>query len=156
MQSTKSFNLQKPDYNNIVDVMVLNQNFDRIDQGLTLNCGYSTGGNNTYELTIADIENLTEEDIAEVISSWTKIPVKKLTQDENEKLRNENVELRSQIDFINTLPQEQLNDLVTLSLELEGTKGQYENAIKAANVAKEKYEEAMKDIIDLKKRYSYK
>lgn len=31
---------------------------------------------------------LTEEDIAEVISSWTRIPVKKLTQDENEKLKN--------------------------------------------------------------------
>lgn len=77
-------------------------------------------------------------------------------EDENEKLRNENAELRSQVDFISTLPQEQLNDLVTLSLELEGTKGQYENAIKAAHFAKEKYEEAMKDIIELKKRYSYK
>ena len=77
-------------------------------------------------------------------------------EDENEKLRNENVELRSQIDFINTLPQEQLNDLVTLSLELEGTKSQYENAIKAACVAKEKYEEALKGIVELKKRYSYK
>ena len=32
--------------------------------------------------------NLTEEDIAEVISSWTKIPVQKLTQDENDKLKN--------------------------------------------------------------------
>ena len=32
--------------------------------------------------------NLTDEDIAEVISNWTKIPVKKLTQDENEKLMN--------------------------------------------------------------------
>ncbi len=35
-----------------------------------------------------EIITLTEEDIAEVISSWTRIPVKKLTQDENEKLRN--------------------------------------------------------------------
>ena len=49
MQSTKSFNLQKPDYNNIVDVMILNQNFNRIDQGLTLNCGYSTGVTNSYK-----------------------------------------------------------------------------------------------------------
>ena len=32
--------------------------------------------------------NLTEEDIAEVISSWTRIPVQKLTQDENDKLKN--------------------------------------------------------------------
>ena len=34
------------------------------------------------------ITTLTEDDIAEVISSWTNIPVKKLTQDENEKLKN--------------------------------------------------------------------
>ncbi len=32
--------------------------------------------------------HLTEEDIAEVISSWTNIPVSKITQDENEKLKN--------------------------------------------------------------------
>ena len=31
---------------------------------------------------------LTEEDISEVISSWTKIPVKRLTEDENQKLIN--------------------------------------------------------------------
>ncbi|NLC87845.1 MAG: ATP-dependent Clp protease ATP-binding subunit [Clostridiaceae bacterium] len=35
-----------------------------------------------------EIITLTQEDIAEVISNWTKIPVKKLTQDENEKLKN--------------------------------------------------------------------
>ena len=35
-----------------------------------------------------EVITLTQEDIAEVISSWTRIPVKKLTQDENEKLRN--------------------------------------------------------------------
>ena len=34
------------------------------------------------------VTTLTKEDIAEVISSWTKIPVKKITQDENEKLKN--------------------------------------------------------------------
>ena len=31
---------------------------------------------------------LTQEDIAEVISNWMRIPVKKITQDENEKLKN--------------------------------------------------------------------
>jgi len=35
-----------------------------------------------------EVITLTEEDIAEVIASWTRIPVKKLTQDENEKLKN--------------------------------------------------------------------
>ena len=34
------------------------------------------------------VTTLTEEDIADVISSWTNIPVKRLTQDENEKLKN--------------------------------------------------------------------
>ena len=34
------------------------------------------------------IINLTAEDIAEVVSSLTRIPTKKITQDENEKLRN--------------------------------------------------------------------
>ena len=34
------------------------------------------------------ITTLVEEDIAEVVSSWTGVPVKKLTQSENEKLRN--------------------------------------------------------------------
>lgn len=71
-------------------------------------------------------------------------------EEENEKLKTENAELRSQVDFISILPQEQLNDLVTLSLELEGIKGQYENAIKAAHVAKEKYEDALSDVKELK------
>jgi len=38
--------------------------------------------------TSKDIIVLNEEDIAEVISMWTNNPLKKLTQDENEKLKN--------------------------------------------------------------------
>ena len=34
------------------------------------------------------IINITEENIAEVISNWTGIPAKKITEDENEKLKN--------------------------------------------------------------------
>ena len=34
------------------------------------------------------ITNITEENIAEVISTWTGIPTKKITEDENEKLKN--------------------------------------------------------------------
>ena len=34
------------------------------------------------------VTTLTDDDIAEVISSWTNIPVKRLTQDENERLKN--------------------------------------------------------------------
>ena len=35
-----------------------------------------------------NVMNLTEEDIADVIASWTGIPVNKITQDENEKLKH--------------------------------------------------------------------
>ena len=35
-----------------------------------------------------DIRQISEEDIAEVISIWTGIPAKKVTQDENERLKN--------------------------------------------------------------------
>ncbi len=38
--------------------------------------------------TSRNITILNDEDIAEVIASWTNIPVKKLTQDENEKLKS--------------------------------------------------------------------
>jgi len=34
------------------------------------------------------VTNITEENIAEVIASWTGIPAKKITEDENEKLKN--------------------------------------------------------------------
>jgi len=35
-----------------------------------------------------DVKQITEEEIAEVISNWTGIPAKKLTQDENQRLKN--------------------------------------------------------------------
>ncbi len=35
-----------------------------------------------------EVTNITEENISEVISSWTGIPAKKITEDENEKLKN--------------------------------------------------------------------
>ncbi|MCR5145773.1 MAG: ATP-dependent Clp protease ATP-binding subunit [Clostridia bacterium] len=38
--------------------------------------------------TSRNVTILNEEDIAEVISNWTNIPVKKLTQDENDKLKS--------------------------------------------------------------------
>ena len=40
---------------------------------------------------------LTKEDIADVIASWTKIPVKKITQDENEKLKHLEEELHKRV-----------------------------------------------------------
>lgn len=38
--------------------------------------------------TNRNVTTLTKEDIADVIASWTKIPVKKLTEDENNKLKH--------------------------------------------------------------------
>ena len=40
------------------------------------------------EKNIKDITDITKEDIASIISTWTNIPIQKITQDENEKLRN--------------------------------------------------------------------
>ncbi len=40
------------------------------------------------EKNIKAITDITKEDIASIISTWTSIPVQKITQDENEKLRN--------------------------------------------------------------------
>ena len=43
------------------------------------------------------IVTITEENIAEVISSWTGIPTKKITEDENEKLKNLEKELHKRV-----------------------------------------------------------
>ena len=40
------------------------------------------------EKNIKAITDITKEDIAGIVSTWTSIPVQKITQDENEKLRN--------------------------------------------------------------------
>lgn len=40
---------------------------------------------------------ITEDDIAEVIAKWTSVPVKKITQDENEKLKNLEKELHKRV-----------------------------------------------------------
>lgn len=47
---------------------------------------------NVKAVTVID-----ENNIAEVISKWTSIPVKKITQDENEKLRNIETELHKRV-----------------------------------------------------------
>jgi len=44
-----------------------------------------------------NITEITKEEIAEVIANWTKIPVKKLTEDENQKLKNLEEELHKRV-----------------------------------------------------------
>ena len=43
------------------------------------------------------IVNITEENIAEIIANWTGIPAKKITEDENEKLKNLESELHKRV-----------------------------------------------------------
>ncbi len=44
-----------------------------------------------------NVVTLTEEDIADVVANWTGIPVKKISQDENEKLKNLEEELHKRV-----------------------------------------------------------
>ena len=50
MQNTTNFNLQKPDYNNVADIGVLNGNFDKIDNGLSPFYVATQSGANTYKV----------------------------------------------------------------------------------------------------------
>ncbi len=51
MQNTTNFNLQKPDYNNIADIGVLNTNFDKIDNGIAPFFVAALKSANVYEIT---------------------------------------------------------------------------------------------------------
>lgn len=44
-----------------------------------------------------EIVNITDDNIAEVIASWTGIPAKKITEDENQKLKNLETELHKRV-----------------------------------------------------------
>ena len=75
---------------------ILVQDFEKAaklrDEALALKEKLEKDNKKWENKTSRNVTILNEEDIAEVISSWTNIPVKKLTQDENERLKNlENV-----------------------------------------------------------------
>ena len=72
-------------------------------------------------------------------------------EEENEILKAENAELHSQVDFINTLPEDRLDNLVLLAKEMEEIKQMYLNSINEANEAKKHYEEAYDGAILLKR-----
>ncbi len=46
---------------------------------------------------VKSLTKITEDNVAEVIAKWTNIPVKKITQDENEKLKNIEKELHKRV-----------------------------------------------------------
>ena len=50
MKNTKNYNLQKPDFNNVADIEVLNDNFDKIDTGITPFYVATLNSTNIYEV----------------------------------------------------------------------------------------------------------
>lgn len=71
-------------------------------------------------------------------------------EEENDKLKAENEELRSQVEFIHNLPKDRLDDLISLSKELERIKDKYLSAIESAHEAKSDYENALSEVKELK------
>ena len=71
---------------------VINQKFEKAaelrDKEKTLKEKLEKEQNKWKNKNTKEIVNITEENIAEVIASWTGIPAKKITEDENEKLKN--------------------------------------------------------------------
>ena len=51
MKNTKNYNLQKPDFNNVADIEVLNDNFDKIDNGITPFYVATVDSTNVYKIT---------------------------------------------------------------------------------------------------------
>ena len=71
-------------------------------------------------------------------------------EEENDKLKAENEELRSQVEFIHNLPKDRLDGLINLSKELERIKDKYLSAIESAHKAKSDYEDALSEVKELK------
>lgn len=71
---------------------VRNQKFEKAaklrDEERELKEKYEKEENKWKSKNTKEVTNITEENIAEVISNWTGIPAKKITEDENEKLKN--------------------------------------------------------------------
>ena len=81
--------------------LVLNQNFEKAaelrDKEKTLKEKFEKEQNKWKNKNTKSIVNITEENIAEVIASWTGIPAKKITEDENQRLKNLEVELHKRV-----------------------------------------------------------
>ena len=80
---------------------VLNQKFEKAaelrDTEKALRDKFEKEQNKWKNKKTKSITMLTEENIAEVISSWTGIPTKKITQDENKKLKKLEEELHKRV-----------------------------------------------------------
>ena len=80
---------------------VLNQKFEKAaelrDTEKTLRDKFEKEQNKWKNKNTKSIVTITEENIAEVIANWTGIPAKKITEDENEKLKNLEKELHKRV-----------------------------------------------------------
>lgn len=80
---------------------VINQKFEKAaelrDKEKSLKEKFEKEQNRWKNKNTKSIVTITEENIAEVISSWTGIPTKKITEDENEKLKNLEKELHKRV-----------------------------------------------------------
>ena len=80
---------------------VINQKFERAaelrDKEKSLKEKFEKEQNKWKNKNTKSIVNITEENIAEVIANWTGIPAKKITEDENEKLKNLEIELHKRV-----------------------------------------------------------
>ena len=80
---------------------VLNQKFEKAaelrDTEKALRDKFEKEQNKWKNKNTKSIVTITEESIAEVIANWTGIPAKKITEDENEKLKNLEKELHKRV-----------------------------------------------------------
>jgi len=80
---------------------VINQKFEKAaelrDKERTLKEKFEKEQNKWKNKNTKAIVNITDENIAEVIASWTGIPAKKITEDENQKLKNLETELHKRV-----------------------------------------------------------
>lgn len=80
---------------------VINQKFEKAaelrDKEKTLREKFEKEENKWKNKNTKSIVNISDENIAEVISNWTGIPAKKITEDENKKLKNLENELHKRV-----------------------------------------------------------
>ena len=83
------------------EAAVLNQKFENAaklrDKEKSLKEKYQKEQEKWKSKNTKEIVNITRENIAEVISSWTNIPVQRITADENERLKNLEKELHKRV-----------------------------------------------------------
>lgn len=100
-ESLKNMQEEIDKLNSEKEEAVLNQKFEKAaeirDKEKALKEKYEKESEKWKNKNTKSIVTITEENIAEVISNWTGIPTKKITEDENEKLKNLEKELHKRV-----------------------------------------------------------